>query len=72
LALIFSEAGMPAGATASRVLADTPVSWRAYSYDADVNLLKGPAPTGAALGNFSYDARNRLSEGAGVSYQYNP
>jgi YD repeat-containing protein len=50
----------------------TTYNGQSVTYDANGNLLKGPAPNGSALSNFSYDVRNRLSEAAGASCRYNP
>jgi hypothetical protein len=40
------------------------------SFDADGNMVSGPAPGNSGLTNFSYTARNQLVEAAGVGYTY--
>ncbi len=41
------------------------------THDADGNMVRGPLPTTGAIGNYTYDSRNRLTNAGGFAYRYN-
>ena len=41
------------------------------AHDADGNMVSGPLPTTGAMGNYTYDSRNRLTGAGGFAYRYN-
>jgi RHS repeat-associated protein len=45
---------------------------QAVSFESDGNMLTGPLPNTVGMSGFTYDARNRLSKGGGISYTYGP
>jgi RHS repeat-associated protein len=41
------------------------------THDLDGNMVSGPLPTTGAMGNYTYDSRNRLTGAGGFAYRYN-
>jgi YD repeat-containing protein len=41
------------------------------THDLDGNMLAGPLPATGAMGNYTYDSRNRLTGAGGFAYRYN-
>jgi hypothetical protein len=40
------------------------------THDLDGNMLAGPLPSMGAMGNYTYDSRNRLTNAGGFAYRY--
>jgi RHS repeat-associated protein len=41
------------------------------THDLDGNMVSGPLPSTGAMGNYTYDSRNRLTVAGGFAYRYN-
>ena len=41
------------------------------THDLDGNMVSGPLPKTGAMGNYTYDSRNRLTGAGGFAYRYN-
>ena len=41
------------------------------THDLDGNMVSGPLPRTGAMGNYTYDSRNRLTGAGGFAYRYN-
>jgi RHS repeat-associated protein len=41
------------------------------THDLDGNMVSGPLPSTGAMGNYTYDSRNRLTGAGGFAYRYN-
>jgi RHS repeat-associated protein len=44
---------------------------QSVTHDLDGNMLAGPLPSTRAMGNYTYDSRNRLTGAGGFAYRYN-
>jgi RHS repeat-associated protein len=44
---------------------------KSVTHDLDGNMVSGPLPSTGAMGNYTYDSRNRLTGAGGFAYRYN-
>ena len=44
---------------------------QSVTHDADGNMVSGPLPATGAMGNYTYDSRNRLTNAGEFAYRYN-